>query len=297
VKPNLLPLMCCPQCRGDLQLTGINGSNEPLLNGRLACQRCHATFSIESGLPVMLTKETLQTYRASSTAAKPLTGAKAEFSKLLKLTRPPDPYASGAALMKIKSFLAGVTGGNILNIGGGEQDLGPRVISLDIAQANGVDIIADAHKLPFCDRSIDAVICTAVLEHVWDPYLAVTEIYRVLKKGGRVYIELPFIYAYHPAAGTEMDYTRYTEAGTRRLMNKFKMLELGAAAGPGVGLISIMREYGAELLNCWHSRNFLRELTGNFLGWILLPWRWLDPLLKKKKSLASVYYYLGEKVD
>ena len=32
------------------------------------------------------------------------------------------------------------------------------------------DVICDAHDLPFKDSTFDAVVCTAVLEHVIDPY-------------------------------------------------------------------------------------------------------------------------------
>lgn len=49
---------------------------------------------------------------------------------------------------------------------------------------------ADAHKIPYEKEVFDIVICTEVLEHVDDPKLVLTEIKRVLKKGGIAVIEL-----------------------------------------------------------------------------------------------------------
>lgn len=51
-------------------------------------------------------------------------------------------------------------------------------------------IVADAHKLPFRDKSFDLVICTETLEHVTDPKKCLTEIKRVLKKNGKAIISM-----------------------------------------------------------------------------------------------------------
>lgn len=45
-----------------------------------------------------------------------------------------------------------------------------------------------AHSLPFCDQSMDAVISTQVLEYVPEVDLALQEMHRILKPGGRVLI-------------------------------------------------------------------------------------------------------------
>ncbi|MBI2268188.1 MAG: class I SAM-dependent methyltransferase [Candidatus Blackburnbacteria bacterium] len=51
--------------------------------------------------------------------------------------------------------------------------------------------VADAHKLPFPSRSFDAVFCLETLEHVADPDMVISEIYRVLKDDGYAIILVP----------------------------------------------------------------------------------------------------------
>lgn len=52
-------------------------------------------------------------------------------------------------------------------------------------------------KLPFADSSFDAVTMISVLEHVFDPYHAVLEVKRVLKKNGTFILEVPNIAWFH----------------------------------------------------------------------------------------------------
>jgi len=50
--------------------------------------------------------------------------------------------------------------------------------------AEGADMLVDAHRLPFADHQFQVVISTAVFEHLYNPFIAMTEIGRVLKAGG-----------------------------------------------------------------------------------------------------------------
>lgn len=75
------------------------------------------------------------------------------------------------------------------------------------------DVFADGCALPILDVSIDGVVCLEVLEHVRNPREMVSEIARVLRPGGRVWISMPFLYPVHDAPH---DYQRYTAHGLRR---------------------------------------------------------------------------------
>ena len=48
-------------------------------------------------------------------------------------------------------------------------------------------------RVDFPDGMFDAVTCIAVIEHIFDPYYVISEIHRVLKKGGIFIVEVPNI--------------------------------------------------------------------------------------------------------
>jgi predicted SAM-dependent methyltransferase len=70
----------------------------------------------------------------------------------------------------------------------------PEWTNLDIKMHRGVDIVADASELiPLSTNSVEEIHCIHVLEHVTrDKYIPmIKEMYRVLKPGGKIYIETP----------------------------------------------------------------------------------------------------------
>ena len=50
----------------------------------------------------------------------------------------------------------------------------------------------DVFNLPFASDSFDNIILSEVLEHLDDPPAALKEIFRVLKKGGRFLVSVPY---------------------------------------------------------------------------------------------------------
>lgn len=54
------------------------------------------------------------------------------------------------------------------------------------------DVKLDIHHMPFTEAQFDVVLCNHVLEHVKDDIQAMTEIKRVLKKGGWAILQVPF---------------------------------------------------------------------------------------------------------
>ncbi len=82
------------------------------------------------------------------------------------------------------------TGARVLDLGCGPRDqfdpihrLGWQYVGSDY-EGSAADVLADAHALPFADGVFDAVLSFAVLEHLYHPYVAVSEVCRVLKPGG-----------------------------------------------------------------------------------------------------------------
>ena len=54
-----------------------------------------------------------------------------------------------------------------------------------------VDVKADILDLPFEDESFDVIFCNHVLEHIIDDRKAMSELYRVMKKGGWGILQVP----------------------------------------------------------------------------------------------------------
>lgn len=74
-----------------------------------------------------------------------------------------------------------------------------------------LDIISDITSIPLADNSVDAVLCTEVLEHVPDPLAAIKEFNRLIKPGGYLLITAPFVSLthfapYHFASGLSRFY-------------------------------------------------------------------------------------------
>ncbi len=127
--------------------------------------------------------------------------------------------------------------GNLLDMGCGNipmyafyKDRIDSVVCIDwensAHEQKHVDVFCDLNgELPFANDTFDAIICSDVLEHLQDISKAISEIYRILRKGGVVLINYPFMYGLHEEP---YDFARYTEYKIKILAdnNKFNILEL-----------------------------------------------------------------------
>jgi len=104
--------------------------------------------------------------------------------------------------------------------------------TIDIDESCNPDIVADAHNLPMANESADAVICNSVLEHTYNPSKVVDEIYRILKPGGKCFIYVPFLHAYHGGKKHyEKDYWRFSRDGIQYLLRSFNAVEMQETRG------------------------------------------------------------------
>ena len=71
-----------------------------------------------------------------------------------------------------------------LNLGAGDTRIHPRLLNLDLYEADNIDIVSRGHHLPFRDNTLKLVVSQEVIEHMACPTLAVAEVYRVLQPGG-----------------------------------------------------------------------------------------------------------------
>lgn len=106
-----------------------------------------------------------------------------------------------------------------------------KYLVLDPVPDYNPDIIGDIHDLQFEDNSQDAILCIAVLEHVENPIKACSEMYRVLKPGGMLFVYVPFLYPYHASPGYYGDYWRYPIDTINMLFKDFSKMEVDTVRG------------------------------------------------------------------
>jgi SAM-dependent methyltransferase len=86
--------------------------------------------------------------------------------------------------------------GSILELGSGAGSfaaVAPDAIQSDVFLCRNVDLVADARRLPFRDRSLRAITMTDVFHHIPRPEAFLEEAARCLRTGGRVVMIEPWV--------------------------------------------------------------------------------------------------------
>ena len=112
------------------------------------------------------------------------------------------------------------------------------VDTLDIDPSSKATYVADlcdvGNGLP--EARYDFIFCTEVLEHVLQPFNAVSNIRRLLKPKGLLFITVPFNFRIH---GPLPDCWRFTEHGLRAMLGSFEILSLEAIETPERDLMPV----------------------------------------------------------
>lgn len=178
---------------------------------------------------------------------------------------------------------------NVLDVGGGErftkwlseyQELFKDCDykTMDYDNSTGADVVGNIHNIPLEDESVDAIICSSVLEHVENPILAVKEMHRILKKEGGLFVYIPSIYPYHARKGHYPDYWRFFDDTVRLLFKDFSTVDSVKKGGYFKAMFFF--------LPLQHRMRFIIDPVANFL----------DKLLKtEEKSTTSGYYVYAVK--
>ncbi len=290
IEPKVLQSLRCPICMKSGLTAAANDSE-------LFCAQCKISYPVFGGRPVLLPPDNRASleYRISAAPAR---------SSIARFVPSPSINLSKRfALQKMRLSLDSRGICSILVVGCGHQRawLTPMMrqarahdlVYTDIDPKSDADIFCDAHDLPFADQTFDAVITTAVLEHVFDPGRVATEIARVLKSEGLLYSELPFIQQVHEGA---YDFTRYTLSGHRRLLRQFTEIDAGMVAGPATALVWSIENFLLAFFAGKHSRLVVKAVTRTFFFWL----KYFDYFLRKRLEAldgASCTFFLGFKSE
>ena len=281
-------LFRCPACLGDLTRTP----------SQMACQACGAKYPVTDGTPVLLRRD-VSVFDPDQAAIPPKhTPTERRGAKRL-LPSITTNLASTRNYARLRALLSDSVEPLILSVGGGEGGKGQEelaglsILTTDVVLGPKTDAVADGHDLPFANSAFDAVIVQAVLEHVLDPTKCVAEIHRVLKPGGFVYAETPFMQPVHMG---RYDFTRYTALGHRRLFRMFDAVDTGITGGPGSALAWASTYFVASLGRSQKQRRVLQAIGRLAFFWL----RFFDYVLSRNDAAfdaASGFYLLGRRAE
>ena len=158
------------------------------------------------------------------------------------------------------------------------------VINSDVHNQFGVDIVFDAHDIPFKDNTFQLVYSSQVLEHTLQPWVVSKEINRVTKTGGFIHTEVPFCFPYH---GQPYDFYRFTPGGLRLLFPLCELVRDEVISGGGSSSAYMLSE---SLINKFSGR--YPRIISLFVARFLLFWlkytECLDPKASKRRVVAAM---------
>ena len=191
--------------------------------------------------------------------------------------------------------------GPLLDIGGGSahfKDYRPDVISLDILPFHGIDVVADAHNLPFPDGYFSGIVLLDVLHHLQRPVAFLREAVRVLRPGGRLAMVEPGM-----SAISRQFYDRFHQEPVDMRADPFAEHELQSGNDPwdsnqAIPTLMFGRSTGRDRLQemvpqlrvvrtSWLSL-FAYPLSGGFKRWCLVPEALARPLIAAEEGLLPI---------
>ena len=287
-----LNILRCPDCHA----ARLEESSDRL---ELRCPKCNCSFPVLAGRPVLIRRDTELFEINNFIQAANQPRIHTLFARVVP--SPSVNLARASALISMAELLKNLPSPTILVVGSGYQrkeliasfGLLPRtrLLCTDVSPSADVDLFCDAHELPFDDGWFDALITTAVLEHVLYPERVADELHRVVKEGGLIYSEIPFMQQVHEGA---YDFTRYTLSGHRRLLHGFREIKSGMVAGPGTALVWSIEHFMIGFARNSFVRLLLKTLARFAFSWI----KYFDLLFQHRiASLdgASCTYFFGSR--
>jgi SAM-dependent methyltransferase len=235
----LVASLRCPNCQRELEDEG----------DALRCihQSCRATYPIVNGVPILICEaRSLVSIDEVVALARGSSSSSPSFARRLGRKLLPSLSLNLKAANNFRCFadLLGESGkakSRVLILGSGDIGVGledlfelPHLefVESDVVLGGRVKVVCDAQDIPFADGTFDGVIIQGVLEFLPEVEDCLSHVCRVLKPGGLVYAETPFM----QQLGGRYDLTRYTDRGHRRLFRRFEEVLSGPVGGPGMAL-------------------------------------------------------------
>jgi SAM-dependent methyltransferase len=286
--------LICPHCRSELLSRG----------GSFFCKNCEITYPVIGGIPILI-DESVSAFRISSyERPKPLT--RNERAKRVIRSILPAISMNLAARRSFRQFREMLFALNarprVLIIGGATAGTGiselladDRIdfVESDVSIDERTTLVCDAHVLPFADQTFDGVISQALMMYLQDFPRCIGEMMRVLKPGGIVYSDTPFM---EQVVGGAYDFYRFTLSGHEYQFRNFEKISSGVSCGPAMATA-----WSIQYLLLSFTENLrLRAAIRIFCKCTLFWMKYLDLLLVNKRGAvdaAAGTYFLGRRPD
>jgi SAM-dependent methyltransferase len=190
-----------------------------------------------------------------------------------------------------QKWLADVPGQlRVLDVGGRLQPYRPLLeerlaayAALDIRSSALVSVVAKGEQIPLASGVFDLVICTQVLEYVFDPSVVVKEIHRVLKPGGVLLLSVPAIF---PRDADE-ECWRFEPAALRTLLAGFSKFEIQPE---GSSIRGFLRTVNVFLVYCAKSMVLKTALSYLVAAPLNLLAEALESLVRTENTVFTANY-------
>lgn len=147
-----------------------------------------------------------------------------------------------------------------------------KLCCVDIQAGEGVDLVADAHNLYMIENdSVDCIIAISTLEHVKRPWDMIKEFQRVLKPGGVMYLNTPFVFPFHADPD---DFYRFSNRGIVLLCEGFDILDSGFNRGPASTFVHLLVHFLAIVFS--FRSKLIYGILVDLFKWLLFWIKYFD---------------------
>lgn len=191
--------------------------------------------------------------------------------------------------------------GIVLDIGGGTahiKEIRPDVVSTDILSFPGIDVVADAHRLPFPNELFAGVVMLDVLHHLERPIEFLKEASRVLKPGGHIAMIEPamtrlarrFYHHFHEEP-VDMDADPFAPVTINPDRDPF---DANQAIPTLLFATPQARKRVEEIVPLLHVRSvewqslFAYPMSGGLQKWTLMPAALVSPMLAFERKIPKL---------
>jgi SAM-dependent methyltransferase len=200
MKTELLTLLCCPSCSGELGVLKSSEKEGEIESGILRCAGCSAEFPVVNFVPRFVPAANycgnfgFQWNRFSQTQLDSCSGVPVSRERFLTQTGWDGDQLRGAIVLD-----AGCGSGRFAEVA---LDLGATVVAVDYSSAieacwrnlrgrrNFHAIQADIRNLPLRKSCFDCIYSFGVLQHTPDPHSSFKGLPRCLKEGGKIAVDV-----------------------------------------------------------------------------------------------------------